>query len=142
MAPSSNFPSRYNASMLWQEEQDFIAQRLLHQIIPANYIQGSAIKVKANHEHFLRAMSYLEDFKFPRTMEEFHQNFRWREWDIVGERMLLAMRVRKLEGNDFQNFLVCLYLYEHGAWACDDCGLNVGVWCGEYSLFPSKCVCL
>jgi len=124
-----DFPSRYNHTMLWEEERDHINSKLLKDIDPIKSIKGAAAAIETGHRHFVNAIEMLERVRFPTDPEDFFKNFRFREWDLIGEKMLLAMRLRLLKGNAFQNLLVSIYAYEHGASICESCGLLEGGWC-------------
>ena len=124
------------SSAFWAIERAEI-QRLLHSKGDiAMYMPGSGNVIQINHAHYYRALDKLKNFILPRTMEEFVECYKWIEWDIVGERLLLAVRLCILEPNEFQNFLLGIYMWEYAPEVCPYCGLNSGVWCdeGKYSL--------
>ena len=129
--PITQFPSRYSTTSVWRQEEDFVKGLGLGDLDPIAYIKNSARPVKVGHQHFKRAIKSLEDFPIPSSPEELFELFRFREWDIVAEKMLQKMRLRLLKGNAFQNFLVSIYCYEHAASICDECGLIEGGWCGK-----------
>ena len=72
----------------------------------------------------------LKDFILP-TTGEYMEHYRFIEWDIVGERLLLAARFCLLDPNEFQNFLMGMYMWEYAPEVCAYCGLNSGIWCDE-----------
>jgi len=98
------------------------------------HISCSANRVMWNHPHVQFALECIEKYPFPTGYEDYCAKFRFREWDMVCEAMLVACRLQLLEPNAFQRFLLGLYIYEHRPVCCCACGLTPGYWCGEYAI--------
>jgi hypothetical protein len=129
-----SIPSRYSAAMLWAEERKGVATALddlSAQGVVGNLKRNKRV-IKPHHAHYGKALSFIEGFVFPTSIGDFLKNFRPREWDIVGERLLLVIRMRKLTApSEFQLFLASIYGYEYGVDVCPECGLTIGPWCGK-----------
>ena len=130
-------PSRYSMVMLWEDEKAQITEAIrytgdsVEEVV--NKLGRCRIPLKPNHAHYGQAVGFIDGFKLPSTPEEFNKLFRPWEWDIVGERLLLMFRMKKVQKlSPFQLFLLSIYGYEHGVEVCTQCGLTVGPWCGEY----------
>ena len=50
---------------------------------------------------------------------------------MVCETMLLAVRVKRIEPNQWQRFILGVFIHEHWPICCCECGLTPGFWCGE-----------
>ena len=134
--PLLEIPSRYSATMLWQEESTQILQSLQYTgdstegVI--NVLKSCKTKVWPNHKHYARAINFVKGFHIPTSTEEFEKDFQPQEWDIVGERILLLYHMHKLQKlSSFHLFLVSIYCHEYGVEICTWCGLTLGPWCGK-----------
>ena len=130
-------PSWYSTTMLWEEEKTQISQAIqytgdsVEEVV--NKLGRCWVPIKPNHKHYGQVVAFVEGFKIPTSLEEFNRDFRPREWDIVGERLLLFYCMKKIQKLSlFQLFLLSLYGYEYGVEVCTDCGLMLGPWCGEF----------
>jgi len=139
--------SSTSSSISWTEEQAHIVS-VLH--TPPVYsgdqdqlgdiienIAGAAMAIDYCHPHVNVALSLIKDYPFPNDIKDFTEVFRHREWNFVSESLLLARRLRLLEPNEFQRFLIGLYVWEYQPICCCVCGLTLGIWCGEYYLYIS-----
>ncbi len=95
------------------------------------HVRCSSYKINLDHPHVIHALSIIKDYPFPKTLQEFHTHFRFREWDFVCETLLVAVRLKRLVPNDFQHFLIGLYIHEYRPICCCSCGATPGYWCGE-----------
>src|SRR3979409_1010634 len=91
-----------------------------------------------SHQHTETAFWHVAGFPFPGSSEEYLEKFRIREWDQVAEKLLLALHLGVMTHlNNFQTFLVNIFITEHQPLYCEHCGLPEGYWCGEsYSFIP------
>jgi hypothetical protein len=95
------------------------------------HISGSSYGVKFEHPHVELALEIIAGYPFPKDFQDFYKCFRFREWDIVCEAVMVAVRLKRLVPNEFQHFLLGIYIAEHHPICCPDCGLTMGFWCGE-----------
>ena len=58
------------------------------------HVSCSAFRVWGDHPHVQYALRLLEPFPIPSNFEEFYLHFKFREWDMVCEYMLLAVRLK------------------------------------------------
>ena len=128
----------------WDYEQNII-QGIIHPTpvipVPTKFNDGLGdiitnvpchqYSINTSHKHFERAMDILQRYPIPFSMEEYCQRFRFREWDMVCETMLLAVQVKRLEPNEWQRFILGIFIHEHHPICCCECGLTPGFWCGE-----------
>jgi len=131
----------------WAEEQALIYSKL--EVIPRfsgspntlgtimEHISGSGMAIDYTHPHVELALDLLKGYPFPFSMQDYQENFRPREWDYVCESLLAARRLKLLEPNEFQRFMLGLYIWEYQPACCCACGLTPGIWCGEYQPFFS-----
>jgi len=136
--------SSASSSISWAEEQAQIYSALqtpptysedqdqLGDII--EHIAGAAMAIDYSHPHVNIALDLIKDYPFPNTIKDFLEIFRHREWNYVSESLLLARRLKLLEPNEFQRFLIGLYVWEYQPMCCCVCGLTPGIWCGKYHL--------
>jgi len=94
-------------------------------------VGGHLYAIQADHYHIKRAMDIIENYPFPTSLEHFCQMFHFREWDIVCETMLVAIRLGELVPNAFQQFMLGVFIHEHAPICCCKCGLTLGYWCGK-----------
>ena len=97
-------------------------------------LRGHYFKIRMDHPHTIIALDHIKKYPFPKDIQGFYQSFRIREWDMVCEAMLMAVRVKRLVPNEFQQFMLRLYINEHEPSCCCHCGLTQGWWCGELFL--------
>ena len=97
-------------------------------------VDGSHYSIMINHEHVKRALDMIKGYPYPTSFEHYCKVFRFREWDIVCKTMLVAIRLKVLEPNSFQRFMLGIYIHEYAPHCCCKCGLTLGYWCGEYFL--------
>ena len=95
-----------------------------------NQVSCSSYSIRFNHDHVKRAFEYIKDYPFPTTIEHFNKIFRFHEWDIVCETMLVAVRLGELVPNAYQRNLLGIFIHEHRPVCCCKCGLTPGIWCG------------
>jgi hypothetical protein len=119
----------------WATEQSSISIATLPIGDVMDHVGSSRFSINYNHEHIDIALAVLEGYKFPKDIEEFNKYYRYREWNYVCEAMLLGVRLRLLEPNEFQKFMLGLYIAEKQPVCCCACGLTPGVWCGESFVF-------
>jgi hypothetical protein len=130
----------------WSSEQHLIVNKLTPSSgakVKANDGLGNIIsqvgcytyKINMNHPHVATALEFLSSYPFPKDFKEFHENFRFREWEYVAEALLLAVRLKRLVANEFQRFILGLYIFEYHPICCCECGLTPGYWCGECFIF-------
>ena len=101
------------------------------------YISGVGMVVDYTHHHVDLALELLKDYPFPVDMKDFNMKFRFKEWVYVCESLLAARRLRLLEPNQFQRFLIGFYIWEYQPSCHCACGLTPGIWCGESLSFIS-----
>ena len=115
-----------NSYFSWGAEQQIISSQLTPPSPPNDGLGGimehvscSAVRIRGDHPHVQYALQLLEPFPIPSSIEEFYQHFRFREWDMVCEYMLLAVRLKILKNpNAFQRMLLGIYLEEHKPICC------------------------
>ena len=95
-------------------------------------VGGSDYSIQFDHPHVIMAFELLEGYPFPTSLEDYCRKFRFREWDIVCETMLVAVRLGLLDPSPFQRFLLGIFIHEHAPRCCCRCGLTTGHWCGEW----------
>ena len=131
----------------WNIEQNIINTILMPQPIPPpkfadglsdnilNHVGCSGYSIQMSHDHVSFALDIIENYPFPSSMEEYYKNFRFSEWDIVCETMLVAIRLKRLIPNAWQRFMLGIFLHEHRPICCCVCGLTPGIWCGKSYFF-------
>ena len=137
-----NMPSHYSKTMKWEEEQAMIFHQILgvDEKISAQGVidrmMRHGIPIRPNHEHYKKALQYIEGHIIPDTVREFLKSHHMCDWDILGEIILLTLRMCKLvKPSEFQVMLGSIQAYEYGVDICPDCGLTEGPWCGEWLFF-------
>ena len=137
-----NMPSHYSKTMKWEEEKTSIFgqisgvdEKILAQGV-INRMMGHRIPIRPHHEHYKKALQYIEGRIIPDMVQEFLKSHHMCDWDILGEIILLTLRMRKLLNlMEFQIMLGSIRAYEYGVDICPHCGLMEGPWCGEYVSF-------
>ena len=100
-----------------------------------DHVGCSTYKIRMDHRHVANATDILSSYSFPKDVQEFYKRFRFREWEYVAEAMLVAVRLKMLRPNEFQRFILGLYIHEYHPVCCCECGLTPGFWCGEYFFY-------
>src|SRR5258708_1484853 len=70
-------------------------------------------KIRLAHPRVAAALDHISHYAFPKDMEDYYQSFRFREWEYVCEVMLVAVRLKRLVPNEFQQFMLGLYIFEY-----------------------------
>jgi hypothetical protein len=85
------------------------------------------------HAHYNGAIERLRDFHVPVDEPDFNAHHHYGDWPIVAELMLQLVRVKLLEPNGFQRFMLSVYVMEYHPECCPECGLIWSEdWCGEF----------
>ena len=133
----------YYHSNSWGAEKHHIGNKLalMNGTIPStpsdglgniiDHVACSSYSIQVDHEHVANAIAALVDYPYPKDLEEFYRSFMIREWDYVAETMLVGVRLKKLVPNEFQRFIIGLYIQEYRPICCCECGLTPGFWCSE-----------
>jgi hypothetical protein len=73
------------------------------------HVSSSGYGIRFEHPHVEIALEIIDGYPFPIDFQDFHKCFRFREWDIVCEAMMVAIRLKRLVPNEFQCFLLGIY---------------------------------
>ena len=120
----------------WEDERHLIAGQVRKNASPISATEiirkmsGYRTKLKPNHEHYRRAVEWMNMYPVPKNIGEFFKQYHPCDWEIFGELLLLLIRARKLPApTEFQLFVVSIRAHEYGVDVCPDCGLTEGPWC-------------
>ena len=127
-----NASSHYMTTKDWSIERKEIENQVISSKNIFSMVQGDHVPVNTNHPHYKYAETFLEGYYFPKNATNFMVLWRPREWDLVAEAILLAIRMGKIrDAMPFQLFLASTYCSERVVHCCSRCGLPYGLWCGE-----------
>ena len=122
----------------WVQEKSIITGW----ISPGNLmfsIPGHGRRILFEHNHYDLALRRLRDFHVPIHESDFRAHHHYGDWPIVAELTLQLVRLRLLEPNSFQKFMLNIFIMEYQPECCPECGLIWSEdWCGmSYTIILS-----
>ena len=145
-------PSRYTVVHKYQEENpkeaDWVSEAAAigRKLTECDKLVGELLRqfdrdggsVLPHHGHFGMAIKFLRSYKIPYNFEDFLADYHLSNWDIVGEILLLSIRMGVVTTiTPMHCVILGIYLEEFGLEICSECGLSVGPWCSMYFLYSA-----